>query len=109
VKFLNAIWTIGVIALGTASAASSYVVNFSMPTWVGGTELKAGDYQFALKDGKGVFKSGKNIIELPAETKVADTKRKYDSTSLTTTTDRLDGRLKLDEIDLGGIKIRGPV
>lgn len=82
------------LALGVASAASTYSVKFYQPVMIGGTELKAGDYKVEMQGDKAVFKNGKNVIEVPATLEKSNTK--YNFTSFTTADS------KVSEIDLGG-------
>jgi hypothetical protein len=95
-KFTKLMFAVATLGLGVASAASSYSVKFYNDMWVGGTELKAGDYKVELQGDKAVFKTGKNVIEVPAALAASD--KKYDFTSLVSV-DK-----KLHEIDLGGTK-----
>jgi hypothetical protein len=57
---------LGTVGLAVASAASSYEVVFSQPTWVGTTQLKEGTYKLTVKDGEAKFTSGKTVAEAPA-------------------------------------------
>jgi hypothetical protein len=82
------------LALGVASAASSYTVKLYDPMWAGTTQLKAGEYKVEMQGDKAVFKSGKQVIEVPAT--LGTSEQKYKVTSLMST-DK-----KIQEIDLGG-------
>src|SRR5487761_153234 len=94
-KFTKLLLSIATLGLGVASAASSYSVNLPSPTWVGGNQLKAGDYKVeVMSDNKVAFKSGKNVVEVPATVEKAD--KKYPYTTLDTT------ESKLQEIHVGG-------
>jgi hypothetical protein len=97
-KFTKLIFCLATLTLGIAYAASSYDVKLYDSVWIGSTQLKAGDYKVAVQDGKAVFKSGKNVTEIPATLGTGD--RKYEFTSLVT----MDS--KLQEIDLGGTKAK---
>jgi hypothetical protein len=77
-----------------ATAASSYNVKLNSPAWAGETKLSAGDYKVQIVGGKAVFKSGKNVIEVPAT--VETNASKYALTSA----EIADSKIK--EIDLGG-------
>lgn len=92
--FMKVMFSVVTLALGVASAASSYSVKLYDSVWVGGTQLKAGDYKVEMQGDKAVFKSGKNVIEVPATLGKND--EKYNVTSLVS----VDS--KLHEIDLGG-------
>ncbi len=87
---------VATLALGIASAASSYDVKVYEPMSVGGTELKAGDYTVTMQGDKAVFKSGKKVVEVPAT--LGSSEKKFSSTSL------LSMDKKVTEIDLGGTK-----
>ncbi len=93
---------LSVFALAVASAASSYHVNVSNPVWVGGKQLKAGDYQVQVENGKAVFKNKKDTVEVPAKMETADTKFQY--TTLNTQT--AGGKENLGGIEIGGTKNR---
>jgi len=85
---------VAALALGVASAASSYKVKLETPLFIGTTELKAGEYRVEMQGDKAVFKNGKTTIEVPA-TK-GKSEQSYRWTSVVT-----DGT-KLQEIDFGG-------
>jgi len=91
-----------VFALGAAIAASGHNVTLTSPMWVGGTELKAGDYQVQVENGKAVFKNKKNNVEVPAKTETANSK--FQNTALSTTT--TGGKEKLEAIEIGGTNTR---
>jgi hypothetical protein len=89
------------VALAVASAASNtFSVTIDHPTWVGGTELKAGDYKVQAEGDKIVMTMGKKVsITVPA--KVETAAKKFDATSL-----RVDSKQKLEEIRVGGTTMR---
>lgn len=89
-----------VFSLGIATAASTYHVRISDPTWVGQTELKPGDYQVKVEGDKITFKMGKNVVEVPA--KVETNASKFSDTQMDIKTE--NGQAKLKELDLGGTK-----
>jgi hypothetical protein len=82
------------LALGVASAASSYNVKLYDAVSIGGTQLKAGDYKVEMQGEKAVFKTGKTVVEVPATMGTAD--KKFGATSFVSEKDQLL------EIDLGG-------
>ena len=82
------------LALGVANAASSYSVDLKKAVTVGSTELQAGHYKVAIEGEKAVFKSGKNVIEVPAT--IANGDQKFGTTGIVTLGPQLV------EIDLGG-------
>ncbi len=93
-KFTKMTLGLATLALGVASAASSYSVKLYDPMWIGSTQLKAGEYKVEMQGDKAVFKIGKSVVEVPATLGKSD--RKYGSTSF------LSENSKLLEIDLGG-------
>jgi len=91
------------VALAAASAASNtFHVNIDQPTWVGGTQLKPGDYKVEIEGDKAVMKIGKNVIEVPAKIENAD--KKFDTTTTRVTT--VNNRQSLKEIRVGGSTMR---
>ena len=93
-KSTKVLFSLATLALGVASAASSYSVKLTGPLSVGAVQLKAGDYTVEMQGDKAVFKSGKKVVEVPATLGTSDAK--FKSTSL------LSADSKLQEIDLGG-------
>jgi hypothetical protein len=94
-----------VFALGVASAASGYHVTVTSPIWAGTTELKPGEYQVQVENGKAVFKNNKDkksTIEVPAKTETANSK--FQSTALNST--KSGGKEKLEAIEIGGTTTR---
>ena len=93
---------ISVFALGVASAASGYHVTLSSPIWAGATELKPGEYQVQVENGKAVFKNKKTTVEVPAKMETANSK--FQSTALNST--KSGGKEKLEAIEIGGTTTR---
>ena len=93
-KLTKVIFSLATVALGVASAASSYTVKLYDPMWVGTTQLKAGEYKVEMQGNKAVFTTGKTVVEVPATLGTSDAK--YKTTSFTSV-DK-----KISEIDLGG-------
>jgi hypothetical protein len=89
-----------VFSLGIAAAASSYHVRIADPTWVGGTQLKAGEYEVKVDGDKVTFKQGKNVVAVSA--KVETNAAKFSDTTMDIRTE--NGQAKLKELDLGGTK-----
>jgi hypothetical protein len=89
------------VAIAVASAASNtFKVTIEHPTWVGGTELKAGEYRVQTEGDKITLTMGKSpSITVPAKVETAT--KKFDATSL-----RVDGKQKLEEIRVGGTTMR---
>ena len=90
---------IGFAALGIASAASEYKVDFPQSTHVGATELKAGTYKVEVQGDKAVFRSGKEVVAQSAAT-VETGKQKYAFTSVSTNASRLES------ISVGGTTMK---
>ena len=96
---------LSVFALGVASAASGYHVTLSSPIWAGATELKPGEYQVQVENGKAVFKNTKdkkNTVEVPAKVETANSK--FQGTALNST--KSGGKEKLEAIEIGGTTTR---
>jgi hypothetical protein len=87
-----------VFSLGIAVAASSYHIKIADPTWVGGTQLKPGEYEVRLDGDKVTFKQGKNVIAVAA--KVETNASKFTDTQMVV--DTKSGQAKMEELDLGG-------
>jgi len=90
--------TLATFALAVASAATTYHVTVNDPIWVGGNEVKAGDYKVAVEGNKVTFTSGKKVVEAPA--KVETNSQKFSSTALIS--EQAGGKQKLSEIRIGG-------
>jgi len=93
-KLIKLTFGVTVLAFGVASAASSHHVNLRQTVTIGTTQLKAGEYSVEMQGSKAVFKSGKNVVEVPATLSQND--HKYGANGVVTTGS------KLIEIDLGG-------
>ena len=86
------------VALMIASAASTYNVTLFQPSYVGGKELKAGDYKVTVDGEKATLMIGKQKVEASAKLLTAETK--FSSTSVRYTDE--GGKMKIQEIRLGG-------
>jgi len=89
-----------VFSLGIAAAASSYHIKIADPTWVGTTELKAGEYEVRVDGDKVTFKQGKTVIAVAA--KIETNASKFPDTLIDVKT--INGQAKMQELDLGGTK-----
>jgi len=87
-----------IAALAVASAAENYTLTFFQPSYVAGTELKAGDYELIVSDGHVVFKRGRKEVEAEAEVETAETEFK----STTVSYKNSGGKYHVSEIRLGG-------
>ena len=82
------------VATFALAIANSATMTVSSPIWVGGTELKPGDYKVSVSGEKVVFTKGKTVVEATATTGTAD--KKFSSTSFTS----VDS--KMQELNIGG-------
>jgi hypothetical protein len=91
------------LALALASA-KTYTVTLFQAAFLAGTELKPGDYQLNLdeKDTKVTLKNGKKVIESPV--KIENSDEKFGSTTVRYA--NADGKMTVQEIRLGGTKIK---
>ncbi|MEO7143100.1 MAG: hypothetical protein ABI165_06300 [Bryobacteraceae bacterium] len=90
---------LGTFALAVASAAgSSYHVTLSHPAVVAGSQIRAGEYQVRVDNGKVTLKDGKTSVE--ANVKVENDGRKFRSTSVIYHTE--NGQYRIAEIHIGG-------
>jgi hypothetical protein len=79
------------------AATKTYTINLLQPSKVGTMELKAGEYQVKVVDGKAVFKNGK--IHGEAAVEIQDGNQKFSDTSV-----RLGEARQIREIRIGGTK-----
>ncbi len=82
------------LALGIASAASSYTITLPSDTMVGDVHLKAGQYKMTVEGNQAIFKQGKSSASVPVSVEQNATKFKY------TAVESVDS--KVNAIDLGG-------
>jgi hypothetical protein len=82
------------IAIGFANAADSHSVDLKKSVTIGSTQLQPGQYKVEIQGDKAVFKSGKNVVEVPATLGTSD--KKYTTNGIVT------NGSKLVEIDFGG-------
>ncbi|HLW76398.1 MAG TPA: hypothetical protein VKS01_05420 [Bryobacteraceae bacterium] len=89
------------LALGIASAAShSFTMTITHATFVGNTQLNAGDYKVQPEGDKIAIKVGKSVVDVPAKVETAD--KKFDSTTIRIN----DKTQKIEEIHVGGTNMR---
>ena len=88
-------------ALATANAKTYHLTLFQ-PTVVAGTELKAGEYGIDIKDSSFVIRNGKTAITVPARLETVD--NKYPASTVRYRVS--NGRNQLDEIRLGGTRLK---
>lgn len=101
-KFISIMLAIGAFALAVASAATTYRVTISNPTWVAGKQLKPGDYRIEVEGDKAVIRLGKEVVEAPVKVETVD--RKYTDTSINVGDS--GGKSMLKEIRVGGTKTK---
>jgi hypothetical protein len=93
-KSIKLTFGLAALALGVASAASSHSFDLKKPVTIGSTQLQPGPYKVEMQGDKAVFKTGKNVVEVPATLGKGD--QKYGTTGIVT------NGAQLVEIDLGG-------
>jgi hypothetical protein len=97
-KLSKLMLSFGTLALAIASAASNYQFSLFQPSFVGGKELKPGDYKIELNGDKATIKSGKKALD--AAVKVENGTEKFPETSVRYS--NADGKMIVTEIRLGG-------
>ncbi len=89
------------VALAVASAAGSATnVTLFEKAFIGGEELKPGDYKIAVSGDKATLKNGKKSVEATVKTTSGD--QKFSTTSIRYGV--ADGKNRVEEIRLGGTK-----
>lgn len=101
-SLLKCVLCLGTLAIGVASAASSYQVTLLEPTTIAGHELKPGDYKVEVTGDKATIKAGKNTVE--AAVKIVEGDERYRQTAVRYTNG--DGKYHLSEIRLAGTKTK---
>jgi len=84
------------------ASAKTYTINLFQPAVLGDMQLAPGTYNVEVVDQKAVISNGKMHGEAPVKVETADTK-------YTTTTVRFnsaDGKMHLQEIHVGGSKMK---
>jgi hypothetical protein len=89
------------VVLALASA-KTYNVTLYQPSVVAGTELQAGNYKLDLQQDKIVISNGKQSVE--SAVKVEQSESKFGSTTVRYA--NADGKLRIQEIRLGGTKTK---
>jgi len=90
------------VALSAAIAADTYRVTLFQPSVVNGATLKPGDYKVEVSGDRAVIKG--NGAKVEADVKVEPVDQKYAATSVRYLNG--DGKLKVEEIRLGGTKTK---
>ena len=91
-----------VAGLAVASARS-YTVNLFQPSLVGATELKPGQYKIEVSDNKAIIRQGK--VQTESAVKVEEGDTRFDTT-VVRYVNSTDGKVRIQEIRLGGTKTR---
>lgn len=86
--------SLATLALGVASAASTYKVTIPSDTWAGDTQIKAGSYKVTVAGNQAVFTMGKQTVQVAAS--VEKNTSKFPDTMLESS------GTKLNAIDVGG-------
>jgi major membrane immunogen (membrane-anchored lipoprotein) len=89
------------LALAVASA-KTYSVTLFQPSVVAGTELQAGDYRLNLDSDKIVLTNGKQSVQSAVQ--VEQTDGKFSSTTVRYA--NAEGKFRIQEIRLGGTKLK---
>jgi hypothetical protein len=89
------------LALAIASA-KSYRVTLFQPSVLAGTELKAGEYKMDVTGDKVTLTNGRGSAQ--ASVKVEKANEKFSSTTVRYSNG--DGKLKIQEIRIGGTNMR---
>jgi hypothetical protein len=90
----------GTLALAVASAAANYKVTLAQPSFVGNTELKAGDYKIEVDGDKATLNNGKESVQLPVKVETGSQKFYTNGFQFANS----DGKYRLEAIRLGGTK-----
>lgn len=91
-----------VVCFGAASlafaGASSHSITLFQPSYLNGSELKAGEYRMQVQDGKVTIKQGKKAVD--ANVKVETGGEKFRSTVVRYANE--NGKFRIEEIRIGG-------
>jgi len=106
---MKKLFAVAVLALSTLTAGSvsskTYDINLTKAAKVGTTQLKAGRYRLVVEGSQATITEAgkpKNAVTVPVKVQEAD--RKFEDTRIITSK---DGDVeKIEEIDLGGSKIK---
>ena len=89
------------VALVVASAAgSSTKVTLFEKSYIGGEELKPGDYKVEVNGDKATIRNGKQVVEAAVKSETGS--EKFSTTSVRYA--NADGKYKVQEIRIGGTK-----
>jgi hypothetical protein len=85
------------------AGARSYTVNLFQPSLVGATELKPGQYKIEVNNNKAIIRQGK--VQTESAVKVEEGDTRFDTT-VVRYVNSTDGKVRIQEIRLGGTKTR---
>lgn len=97
----NLLLTFALLGASIASA-KTYDITLHSPATIGASQLKSGDYKLELKGDHVLLKDGRMVNEFPVQ--VENESRKFDSTSVTTSSE--GGATRIQEIRLGGTTVK---
>ena len=86
------------------ASAKSYEITITSPSKAGSVQLQPGKYAVAVEAEKVRFTSMKNHQTLETSAKVEKSEKKFNSTSIDS--HEKDGKITIDEIELGGSQMR---
>jgi len=89
---------VATLALGIASAASSYSIHLTSDLQAGATQLKAGDYKVQVQGSQAIFKQGKTTVQVPVTVETGNNTYRYTTMDADSTT--------LQAISLEGTKTK---
>jgi hypothetical protein len=93
------------MAAGLAAAgAKTYTMDLFEPALFGSMELKPGVYKVEVVDQKATVRNGKLLGECPVKVETVD--RKYDNTSVRFLNNGDGGKLRIQELRIGGTKTK---
>lgn len=92
----------GLFALAASAGMKSYTIILPEPATMGNMELKPGSYRVDVGDQSAVIHNGRQATEVPV--KVETNGSKYPETTFKMYNH--DGKLRVDEIHLGGTKTK---
>ena len=90
------------LVAAAVASARSYTVNLFQPAMFGTVELQPGEYKVEVNEQTAVIRNGKVHGESPVKVENGDTK--YDKT--TVRFDQGSGKMKIQEIRIGGTKTK---
>ncbi len=73
-KLFKLTLSLATLALGVASAASTYSVTIPSDTWAGDTQIKAGSYKVTVAGNQAVFTKGKQTVQVAASVEKSTSK-----------------------------------